>query len=185
MNPFLRLFQEPRHKKLLLILIIIAFILRIWITFLTKNRIYDGEALSFLAYDWSLNPTFITSGKWTPGYRYLTGVFNWVIPNPFYATRIFNVIIGTLTIPVFYYVISALYNHAIAMISALVLVFLPIHIGMSASSLTSTSVLFEILVAILFVIKASNSNNKSSLYLSLSSLFIVLAESTRVDKSPF
>jgi 4-amino-4-deoxy-L-arabinose transferase-like glycosyltransferase len=141
----------------------------------------DGPTRAVGAYAMFLSPHLITDGVWLPGYSYLHSLFYLVLENPAVTPRIVNVILGALTVPLFYLLIAKVFNRSAAMISALLLIFLPIHIGLSASSLTEPTFLFEFIGGSLFLILAANREKYHLAYLLLAVLLLSLAITTRYE----
>jgi 4-amino-4-deoxy-L-arabinose transferase-like glycosyltransferase len=112
----------------------------------------------------------------------LGGLFSSLVDNPLFSCKILNLIIGTMTVPVFYLLIGRVYDDATAFFSALILAFLPLHIDLSAGSLTEASLLFEIIGGTLaLLLAAQETTKKQYLYIGLSLLCLSLAVLTRYE----
>jgi hypothetical protein len=101
--------------------------------------------------------------------------------DPLLVPRVYNLIVGTLTIPAFYLLIRGLHGTAAAIISAVSLAVLPLHVGLSASSLTEASFLFCVIAATLCLTLATASSSVRVVPLCLFLVFSVLAEMTRYE----
>jgi 4-amino-4-deoxy-L-arabinose transferase-like glycosyltransferase len=175
------MWAERHNWLILLFLLILPFALRLVAFFSTVDIPGDGPARAIIAYEWSRSPHISTHGIWIPGFMYLAGIFTFLVDNPLFSSRILNLIIGTMTVPVFYLLVHRLYGHTIALFSALILAFFPLHIGLSVSSLTEASLLFEVIVAMIFLIRASENPRSQNLCLGLALLFLCLAMMTRYE----
>ena len=141
----------------------------------------DGPTRASLAYAMFLSPYLMTHGDWLPGYNYLHSLFYLILENPALTPRIVNVILGTLTVPLFYLLIAKVFDRSVAMISALLLMCFPLHIGLSASSLTEPTFLFEFITGSLFLILAANGEKYQLAYLLLALFLLSLAIMTRYE----
>ena len=166
---------------ILFALLISALIVRLIVFFFWIDRSGDAPIIAIQAYQWWHLPYMKTHGTWLPGITYLGGLFHLFIDDPWISTRVFNMIMGTLTIPVFYLLICRIFNRSVALLSTLILVFFPIHLAASGSSLREASFLFEVLLGIWLLILASERQEKQNVYLSLSLLFFCLAVATRYE----
>jgi len=126
----------------------IALALRALVMWLTIDVPGDGPTHAASAYAWSKHPYVATHGVWLPGFTYWAGVATWVVDNPLIAPRLLNVGFGVLTIPAFYALVRRLFGPSVAFLSAATLVVLPLHVGLSASSLTEPSFLLFLLLAL-------------------------------------
>lgn len=107
------------------------------------------------AYMWSISPVFRPHVVWLPGYIYLSGMFHTIVHDPLMSTRILNLILGTLSVPVFYLLIRRIFDDTSALIGAALLAVFPFHIKLSVTSLTEISFLFEIILGTFLIIKAA------------------------------
>lgn len=171
--------NHPRWTALGLLLV--ALIIRTIILNLTIDVPGDGPTRAIGAYKWMHSPSLIISGVWLPGHTYLHGLFYCILDDPAVAARIFNVLLGTLTVPVFYLLIRQVFDPSAALLAALMLIFLPIHAGLSASSLTEPTFLFEFLAGSLFLILAAKADAHRFQYLIPALLLLALAVMTRYE----
>ena len=133
-------------------------------------------------YTWSENPFWVTDGGWLPGWLYFSGLANWFFPNPVWAPRLMNLILGTSTILLLYKFIETTFDKSTALLSAALLSILPLHISLSASSLTEISFLFFLLSgAWLTITEALAVTRKRWFVLLLASLMVVLATMVRYE----
>jgi hypothetical protein len=113
---------------------------------------------------------------------YLSGIFNLFLSNALFSTRILNVILGSLTIPFFYLLVSRVYEHKTALLSSGVLMLFPLHVALSGTSFTEVSVVFEVIAGIYFLIIGSEANgSRKILSLSLSIALLSLSTMTRYE----
>ena len=165
----------------LFVLIVIGFLVR-WATVqLFIDAPGDGPTRALIAYDWAESPYLSTHGVWPPGFTYLAGFFSLFVHNPLISVRILNIILGTLTIPVFYQLTRLIFGHPVAIFSASILTFFPLHVGLSASSLTEVSFLFVLLLGTLFLIQGFKDSAYNLTYLIASFAVLFLAEMMRYE----
>lgn len=171
-----------RYETLILLsLLVLASLLRSLAYLYTVDIPGDGPARAIMACDWSKSPHISTHGNWLPGFMYLAGIFCFLVDDPLFSSRVLNLTIGTLTVPLFYLLVRRLYGRTIAFFSALILAFFPLHIGLSASSLIETSLLAEVIAAMVLLIRASEDTQNEKLCLSLGLLCLCLAVMTRYE----
>jgi hypothetical protein len=129
-----------------------AFVVRLLVLLQTAELPADGPARAIYAWYWSQHPHIPVYGQWPPGFLYLSGAFFFLVSDPLFSTRVLNVILGTLTIPIFYALLRRVYDHRVALISSGVLAFMPMHVSISASSLSEVAYLVEALAGILWLV---------------------------------
>ena len=148
-----------------LVLTLAALLLRSAAAWLTIDVPGDGVSRALDAYDWSRSPTLVWGGGWLPGFTYLAGTVSFAIPDPMIAPRLVNVILGTASVPLLYAGARRIAGHAAALAAAVILAVLPLHVGLSASSLTEAGFVFAML-GVLCAILQSSAQTWSSVYLS-------------------
>ena len=140
--------SDPTVARTLLVVVVVAIALRAAAAWLTIDIPGDGPSRAGIAYRWSLSPKLIRSGVWLPGFTYLAGSVCMLIPNPRIAPRLLNVILGSASIPLLYVVTRRLYGNAVGLSAAALLAILPLHVGLSASSLTEAGLVFGMLAVL-------------------------------------
>jgi hypothetical protein len=175
------IFEKKHEPKIILFLLVVAFIPRVLAVIFMLDSAGDGPFRAMIAYSWSKYPYISTHGVWLPGFMYLSGVFNFIVNDPLISTRILNLIIGTITIPVFYFLVRRVFNHEIALFSTSVLAFLPLHIGLSAGSLSEVSFIFLVLISLVLFIEALEVNRVRLIYLFISLLLACFALTMRYE----
>lgn len=181
MNSFARILEQKNTPFILSVFTLIGAAIRLFVVINWMDIPGDGPTRAAYAYNWYVSPSLDTHGIWLPGFKYLTGIFTYMVPDPLFSIRIMNCIMGTLSIIVFYYLVRRTQGHIAALFGAGVLAFFPLHIGLSASSLTEVSFIFEMMLGILFLIKASDDGRLPCLYLCISILCILIASMTRYE----
>ena len=170
-----------KHESLaIVILFLVGLFLRLGLLFVSVDVPGDGPSRAFLAYAWSKSPYFVTHGTWPPGYLYIPGVFNFVVPDPLFSTRIFNLILGSLTIPLYYLLIRRVYNRRGALFASLLLAVFPLHVGLSVSSLAEISFLFAT-IASMVLLTGTSEGQKGWARLGLSFFCLSWAQMTRYE----
>jgi Dolichyl-phosphate-mannose-protein mannosyltransferase len=173
--------KANRNSSIFLGLFLLALVVRMGLLLFTIDVPGDGPTRATKAYQMFLYPTFLTHGDWLPAYDYFNSVFFYILANPALTPRIVNIILGALTVSLFYLLIGKTFDHATALMTASVLIFLPLDIGLNASSLTEPSFLFEIVAGSLMLIHSVNARQARSLYLVLTIIFLSLAVMTRYE----
>ncbi len=135
----------------IVILSVIALALRLGFFLTTYDVPGDGPTRAIESYRWSLHPWLPTSGVWPPGLILLHGPANWLLPRPDIVGRLVNIILGTLTIPILYLLAYRSFGSIPALGGAFAVAVWPLHIELSASSLSEAPFVFEILAGLLFV----------------------------------
>jgi 4-amino-4-deoxy-L-arabinose transferase-like glycosyltransferase len=183
MKLFSQTSEERNHYFILAALFCAAFALRLAVVLFTSSVPGDGPGRASAGYIWARAPHFVTYGNWLPGYPYLVGLFSFIFEDPLLSSRILNLGLGTLTIPLFYLLLRKIYDPLTALISAALLTFFPLHIGMSGGSLSEVSFAFEVIAGTLLLIISSEKEVTRSriFYLASALLFLCLAIMSRYE----
>jgi len=144
----------------------------------------DGPARAMLGYTWWVSPSIPTHGGWPPGFTFLAGIFHCIVPAPAVSTRILNLVLGTATIPLFYLFVRRVYNETLAFASAALLAALPLHIALSATSLSEVSAVFEVVGGALLLVIAAEGPGRRAFCIPLSLLCLATAAMTRYEVWP-
>ena len=135
----------------IVVLFVGALLVRLGLLLVSVEIPGDGPSRAFLAYMWSKDPVFVTYGGWLPSYLYIPGLFYFVVHDPLVSTRILNLILGSVTIPLYYFLIRRVYDRRVALLASLLLGVFPLHIGLSVSSLADISFLFATITSMLLL----------------------------------
>lgn len=162
-------------------LVAVAFAVRLVVLVRWSDAPGDGPVRAFLAYWWSRSPYFATEGTWPPGFLYLAGAFSYVVRDPLISTRILNLVLGTLTVFAFYLLTRRTFGRLTALLSTSILAALPLHIGLSSSSLSEASALFELTAGTYLLVRAADVTERRGWYLASALPLICLAEMTRYE----
>jgi hypothetical protein len=114
----------------------------------------DGPTKAWMAYNWATAPHVVLHGIWPPGLLYLTGPVTYFLP-PWIALRPFNAIVGTATVPPFYITLARLFGPSTGLLAAAFIAVFPLHVELSASSLTEASAIVELLLGMTFLTMAA------------------------------
>ena len=162
-----------------------ALVLRLTVFFLFQEEGGDGPSRAMMAYMWFKSPVLQPHAVWPPGYVYLAGLFNFFVSDPLISTRILNLILGTLTIPLMFFFIRRVFDNTSALLSATLLAVFPFHIGLSVTSLTEASFLLEVIAGSLLVVQAAATTDwRRNVYLIFSVFIFGLASLTRYEVWP-
>ena len=174
--------SDKRYELLILVsLLLMAFCVRLLAFIISIDSPGDALTYAIWAYNWAESPHVIDHDIFLPGFNYISGIFSFIVHDPWVSTRILNLLIGTLTVPVFYLLICRVFDSSTAIFSASILVFLPLHVGLSDSSMMEVTNFFEIISGVTLLIKATESKKRQALYLSVSLFCFCLALMTRYE----
>ncbi len=132
-------------------LFLLAFFLRLGLLLVSVDIPGDGPSRAAMSHSWSKSPYLVTHGGWLPGFLYIAGIFNFLVPDPLFASRVLNLILGSVTIPLYYLLIRRLYNGIAALFASFLLAVLPLHVGLSVSSLADISFLFATIASMVLL----------------------------------
>ena len=162
-------------------IVVLAICLRFLVCFYYVEVPGDGPIRAFLTYAWYDSPSLEFHGWWLPGFKYITGLFSYLISDPLYSTRIFNVLVGTGTVLVFFFLVREIYNQYTAFVSALTLAVFPQHVALSATSLTEPFFIFLILLSIVSVTWAINRERFRRVYFITAVVCFMVATTIRYE----
>jgi 4-amino-4-deoxy-L-arabinose transferase-like glycosyltransferase len=114
----------------------------------------DGTMKAWMAYYWAHAPYLVLHGIWPPGLVYLTGPLTYFLPI-WIALRLFNAIVGTATVPVLFTAVKRVFGPSTGLIAAGFIAVFPLHVELSATSLTEASAILEILLGLIFLAMAA------------------------------
>lgn len=178
---FSSILDEKRYYLLLGIIAIAALALRLYVFSRWMDLPGDGPTKAMYAYNWRLSPRLIWHGIWLPGFEYLTGIFSFIVRDPLIAIRILNLVVGVLTVPVFYWLIRRIYGHISGLVAAILLAMLPVHVSLSVTSLNEVTFLFDMLASILFLLMGTEEGHNRYIYIGSSIFFLCMASMTRYE----
>jgi hypothetical protein len=179
MDKMVSIGKKPESLAIVM-LFVGALLVRLGLLLVSVDVPGDGPSRAFMAYAWSRAPVLVTHGGWLPSYLYLPGLFHFVVDDPLVSTRIFNLILGSLTIPLYYFLIRKVYDRPVALLASLLLAVFPLHIGLSVSSLTEISFLFATITSMLLLTGIGEGQGGWA-RLALCFLFLSWAQMTRYE----
>lgn len=133
------------------VLLGVALAVRVVVLLLTYEVPGDGPTRAMMAFEWARAPVLPTWGGWPPGFLFLSGFAEALIRDPRISVRLLNVVLGSATVVLLYRLARRLYGHGVAVASASVLCVLPLHVGLSASSMTEPAFVLELVAALLLL----------------------------------
>ena len=169
------------YRWTLYLIVCLACLVRVFVLINYVEVPGDGPARAFLTYMWYESPSLDMHGGWLPGFRPITGLFSYVLSNPLYSTRVFNVLVGTATVLVFFWLTREIYDQYTAFVSALALAVFPQHVALSATSLTEPLFIFLVLLSMTLVIWSVNKNRFGRICFIVSLLSFVAATTVRYE----
>jgi len=173
--------MEKKYELLATVLLfLLAFFLRLGLLLVSVDIPGDGPSRAAMSYSWSKSPYLVTHGGWLPGFLYIAGIFNFFVTDPLFASRVLNLILGSVTIPLYYLLIRRLYNRIAALFASFLLAVFPLHVGLSVSSLADISFLFAT-IASMVLLTGTNEGKEGKLRISLSLCLFCWAQMTRYE----
>src|SRR5215470_10203225 len=170
-----------KHESLVVaILCLVTLAVRLGLLLVSVDMPGDGPSRAAMSYSWSKSPYLVTHGGWLPGFLYIAGIFNFFVTDPLFASRVLNLILGSATILLYYLLIRRLYNRIAALFASFLLAVLPLHVGLSVSSLADTSFLFAT-IASMVLLTGTNEGNEGKLRVGLSLCLFCWALMTRYE----
>jgi len=166
----------------MVVLTVAAFIIGIVVIMRTIICPGDGPAHAINAYQWAQHPRIETHGWWLPGFDYTVGIAFFASHRLVLTPRLCNLVLDTLTIPMFYALVRKLYGSQTALLSSVAFVAFPLRIGLGSSSLTEAIFLFYVVGGLLFLVISVENGRVVNLLIALG--FLVLAEMTRYEIWP-
>lgn len=141
-----------RDTTALLLLTGFAFAVRLTLCLATLDVPGDGPTRAIWAWEWAQSPSLVTYGVWPPGLLYLSGLVSVVVSDPRWAVRLVNLAAGAATIPIVFLLVRTVFAADVAWGAALSLSVLPLHVELSATSLSEPTFVLEILVGFYFLV---------------------------------
>lgn len=138
-------------------LAVVAAVPRAW---LVANRVDvggDGPTRAMWAYVWARIPVLVTHGMWLPGVTYVAGPLTFVLASPLLATRLVSLACGVASVPLLFALVRRAHGTGPALIAALLLAFLPLHVELSATALSEIPAMCAVLAAAILVVSAEDS----------------------------
>jgi 4-amino-4-deoxy-L-arabinose transferase-like glycosyltransferase len=139
----------------------------------------DGPLRAFEAYQWSRSPHWVMYGMWLPGLIYLGGIASMLVPNPVIAVRLLNTVVGALTAAVVFAYARQVYGSRTAWLTGLAIAVFPLHVTLSASSLSEPSFVLWVVLAECILMRASALGTNAPFAGMLAFGLVALAEMTR------
>lgn len=137
-----------------------------------SQKIIEHHRLSY-----AFGPGYILSA--ILGALFILGGRLFSIHDPVLCVNFISVLFSSLSLLVFYFLVKKLFDSTAALVSALLLDFCPIFLGLSIYEKSHMPCLFFLLTALLFLINFLNKNTRKDLL--LSGLFFGLMGSTRMQ----
>ncbi|MDB5284565.1 MAG: hypothetical protein JWO06_3640 [Bacteroidota bacterium] len=151
-----------------LIIFIVAATLRIWYAITLPLIPLEGDAISRLAQakTWFESPHGIPGGLvWLPVHHWIIGLPSWLGMDALYGGRFITLILGLLTFPVLYKLVSLRFNTGVALIACALLAVDPFHIKFSVITMSEVPFIFFVFAAFLNVFKYLESRKLVFLFL--------------------
>lgn len=174
------IFKLDEEKKFLIIVFILALIIRLIVFIETGDHNADGMYRKMLVINWLKDPHFITGGLWPPLDIYLMAFTAQLWNDPIISTRLASLILGTIIVFPYYFLVKLLFDKRIAMISTLVLIFLSIHVQYSTLSMSEVPFVFFLFTSLYFFFRFKKGEKKMA-NLIISAIFLNLASMTRYE----
>ncbi len=176
----LKFYEDKREKYLLIVLFILALTIRIVVFIQNGNHAADGMYRTILTLNWLKDPYIITGGLWPPLDLYLDALMILVFNDPIISTRLTSLVLGTIIIFPYYYLVKLLFDKRIATISTLILAFVSIHVQYSTYSMSEVPLAFFLITSLYFFFRFKKGDKKLT-DLIISAIFLNLASMTRYE----
>lgn len=154
---------------------VIGLALRLALLSHTYDQPGDGPFKAYVGWVWSKHPSWLTSHFWLPGHIYLNGLLMSVFKDPMVTPRVFNCLVGAVSPVVLFLWGRKAVGTLGAALGAISLVFLPLHAGLSACSLSEVPTLFFLLSALYFLSCSKDNDRISPVHLGVGVLSMFLA----------
>lgn len=132
----------------LVLLVLLAFALRLAVAFATVDVPGDGPTRAVLGRQWLEAPRLVRDGHWLPLGEVLVGLANLVVPDPLWAARALSLATGTASVALLASLTGALLSPAAGLAAAALLALLPMHVALSATALVDAPALFFLLLTL-------------------------------------
>ena len=176
------MFTDKRTHIYLLLLF--GFLTRATSFLLSKNHDGDSIIRTVMGADWLRDPFLITHANpvtWVfgPLHYYLIGLSLLIWDNLWHSPRLVSLILGTLTIIPFYYLIELKFGKRIAIYSTSFFCLYTLHVRYSAVATSEAAYLFFLIVSIFLFFRLKATGKIS--FLLFSAVFLNLASMMRYD----
>jgi Dolichyl-phosphate-mannose-protein mannosyltransferase len=174
--------ELPKSGWIAATLIGIGAALRILSYHYSDNAGGDAWARTGLTAQWLKHPKFqVIFGDYPPGHFWLIGLLNFFIHDVTVASRLLSLILGILTLFVFWKLAQCLCGNAAALLSLVGFTFYSLHIGYSSTSSAEATYLFFLLAGMAFFFVAPRDESRRVWMLALAGLSLSVAETIRLE----
>jgi len=130
----------------LVVCVLVAALYRVALVATHHDVPGDGPSRSVIAIVWTFAPDVPRCGGWPPGWTFLAGSFSLLLDAPLWSSRVLNVMLGVLSVPLAWSIAARTWGSVVALPVGLALALLPLHAELSATSLTEVSFVFLLLL---------------------------------------
>ena len=171
-----------KNKKNLIYLFLLALFVRLYFFFITDDGFGDPASRVLEGQRWLEieGPHIITYGYWLPLHTYLIGGMLYLWNEPSLSPRLLSLILGSITIFPFYYLVKLLFDEKNALVSTLFLSLFNFHILYSTQTLSEAPFVFLLISSIYFFFSYLKEENSFKMLI-FSSFFLALASMLRIE----
>jgi hypothetical protein len=172
---------QPPFRRDVMYIVLAALVLRLVALPWAQTVHADAVSRIHIAYEWMLDPHYITDGDWGPLHHYLNALFMLIFPGKVLGPNVLNILCGSLTaIPLYGIALNLFNSRPGAIFAALLYVFSPIVIWTGLQPLSEVPFAFFLAFAMFFLSEGVN-DGKGMRNAVLGGLFMTLAAAIRYE----
>ena len=159
---------EKNEKKLIIAFTVLALVLRVGYLFLSDNY-FNGDTGTrlYMSFEWAKDPAIFEGYDWLPLHFYLLGTAIAVFHDTVWAPRVLTLLLGTLSMVPFYFLVKRIFGISTAVISTSVFALLPAHILLSVITLSEAPFLLFLLLSAFFIFRYLQFQRQQHFYLAV------------------
>jgi hypothetical protein len=159
----------------LCLIFIFTLLLRLTFLIFSDNFEPDGALRIMIALNWLKAPHLIMTGTWGPLHTYLIA-FSIIVWNaPTFSPQLVSLILGSLTVFPFFFLLKLLFNRNIALFSTLIFSVYTLQIRYSVLSLSEVPFTFFLFLSLYFFFKFKRDEDKKYSFLAFACISLNLA----------
>lgn len=157
------------------LIFIFTLLLRLTFLIFSDNFEFDGPGRILIALNWLKAPHLIMAGMWGPLHTYLIAFSIVVWNDPTFSPQLVSLILGSLTVFPFFFLLKLLFNRNIALFSTLIFSVYTLHIRYSVLSMSEVPFTFFLFLSLYFFFKFKRDENKRYTFLAFACISLNLA----------
>ncbi|MCK4736668.1 MAG: glycosyltransferase family 39 protein [Methanophagales archaeon] len=157
------------------LIFVFTLLLRLTFFIFSDNFEPDGALRIMIALNWLKTPHLIIAGMWGPLHTYLIAFSIVVWNDPILSPQLVSLILGSLTVFPFFFLLKLLFNRNIALFSTLIFSVYTLQIRYSVLSLSEVPFTFFLFLSLCFFFKFKRDENKKYCFLAFACISLNLA----------